>query len=187
MNDKGINNLSIQTRVEELNDFALLHKYFGNLAFRAIQKNNLYSGFAIGMERLTKLIKENKFNIAEFRNDPVEGVREFLHGYFADRGGNMPDIWIEGNTVYLETKICKNCLTIEAEKLAEQCHEDVCAIYCRTFAKGIVSVLEDFFPEIVINFYNVSSRRDGKESDCREAFQVLSPKRVENPNFFKVR
>ena len=71
--------------------------------------------------------------------------------------------------------------TIEAEKLAEQCHEDVCAIYCRTFAKGIVSVLEDFFPEIVINFYNVSSRRDGKDSDCKEAFQVLSPKRIKNP------
>ena len=181
MNDKGINNLSIQTRVEELNDFALLHRKFGNTAFRAIEKNNLYSGYAIGMERLTKLIKENKFNIEEFRSNPVEGVRKFLHGYFADRGGNMPDIWAEGNTVYLETKICKNCLTIEAEKLAEQCHEDVCAIYCRTFAKGIVSVLEDFFPEIVINFYNVSSRRDGKESDCREAFQILSPKRIENP------
>ena len=181
MNDKGINNLSIQTRVDELNDFALLHRKFGDLAFRAIQKNNYNTGYAIGMERLIKLIKEDKFNIEKFRSNPVEGVREFLHGYFEDRGGNMPDIWAEGNTVYLETKICKNCLTIEAEKLAEQCHEDVCAIYCRTFAKGIVSVLEDFFQEIVINFYNVSSRRDGKESDCREAFQILSPKRVENP------
>jgi len=181
MNDKGINNLSIQTRVEELNDFALLHSKFGNVAFRAIQKNNLYSGFAVGMERITKLIKKEKFDIEEFRSNPVEGVREFLHGYFADRGGNMPYIWAEGNTVFLETKFCKDCLTIEAEKLAEQCHEDVCAIYCRTFAKGIVSVLEDFFPEIVINFYNVSSRRDGKDSDCREAFQVLSSKRIENP------
>ena len=181
MNDKEINNLSIQTRVEELNNFALLHHKFGNIAFRAIQKNNYYSGFAIGMERLTKLIKEDKFDIKAFQQNPVEGVREFLQGYFANRGGNMPDIWIEGNTVYLETKICKNCLTIEAEKLTEQCHEDVCAIYCRTFAKGIVSVLEELFPEIVINFYNVSSRRDGKDSDCREAFQVLSPKRVENP------
>ena len=181
MNDKGINNLSIQTRVEELNDFALLRRKFGNLAFRAIQKNNYYSGFAIGMERITKLLKEEKFDIEIFRQDPIEGVREFLLGYFVDRGGNMPDIWIEGNTVYLETKFCKNCLTIEAEKLAEQCHEDVCAIYCRTFAKGIVSVLEDFFPEIVINFYNVSSRRDGKDSDCKEAFPVLSPKRIKNP------
>ncbi|MCF7793616.1 MAG: hypothetical protein K9N09_07455 [Candidatus Cloacimonetes bacterium] len=182
MNDKGINNLSLQTRIEELNDFALLHKKFGNIAFRAIQKNNSYSGFAVGMERLTKLTKAGKFDIEAFRQNPVEGVREFLQGYFADRGGNMPDIWAEGNTVFLETKFCKNCLTIEAEKLAEQCHEDICAIYCRTFAKGIVSVLEDFFPEIVINFYNVSSRRDGKESDCREAFQVLSPKRVKNPS-----
>ena len=104
MNDKGINNLSIQTRVEELNDFALLHRKFGNTAFRAIQKNNYHSGYAIGMERLTKLIKEIKFNIEEFRSNPIEGVREFLHGYFADRGGNMPDIWTEDNTVYLETK-----------------------------------------------------------------------------------
>ncbi|MDA3812888.1 MAG: hypothetical protein PF570_01415 [Candidatus Cloacimonetes bacterium] len=181
MNDKGINNLSIQTRVEELNDFTLLHSKFGNVAFRAIQKNNLYSGFTVGMERITKLLKEEKFDIEIFQQNPVEGVREFLHGYFEDRGGNMPDIWADGNTVFLETKFCKDCLTIEAEKLAEQCHEDVCAIYCRTFAKGIVSVLEDLFPEIVINFYNVSSRRDGKDSDCREAFQVLSPKRIENP------
>jgi len=181
MNDKGINNLSIQTRVEELNDFSLLHKKFGNVAFRAIQKNNYYSGYAIGMERITRLIKEDKFDIEAFRLNPINGVREFIHGYFTDRGGNMPNVFIEGNTVFLETKFCKNCLTIEAEKLAEQYHEDVCAIYCRTFAKGIVSVLEDFFPEIVINFYNVSSRRDGKDSDCREAFQVLSPKRVENP------
>ena len=182
MNDKGINNLSIQTRVDELNDFTLLHKNFGNVAFRAIQKNNFYSGFSVGMERITRLLKEDKFDIESFRQNPIDGVREFIHGYFADRGGNMPDIFIEGNTVFLETKFCKNCLTIEAEKLAEQCHEDVCAIYCRTFAKGIVSVLEELFPEIVINFYNVSSRRDGKDSDCREAFQVLSPKRVENPS-----
>ena len=123
----------------------------------------------------------NKYYIEALQQNSMEEVRDFLHGYFADRGGNMPDVWIEGDTVYLEIKFCKNCLTIEAEKLAEQCHEDVRAIYCRTFAKGIVSVLEDFFPEIVINFYNVSSRRDGKESDCREAFQVLSPKRVKNP------
>ncbi len=181
MNDKGINNLCIQTRVNELNDFAFLHRKFGNLAFRAIQKNNFYSGFAVGMERLIKLLKEEKIDIEAFRRNPVAGVRKFLYGYFTDRGGNMPDIWAEGNTVYLETKFCNKCLTIEAEKLAEQCHEDVCTIYCRTFAKGIVSVLEDLFPEIVINFYNVSSRRDGKNSDCREAFQVLSQKRVENP------
>jgi len=184
LNDKGINNLSIQTRVEELNDFALLHQKFGNIAFRAIQKNNFHSGYAVGMERLTKLIKKDRFDIKTFQQNPVKGVKEFLHGYFTDRGGNLPDIWIEGNTVFLETKFCKDCLTIEAEKMANHCHEDVCAIYCRTFANGIVSVLEEFFPEIVINFYNVSSRRDGRESDCREAFQVLSPNRVENPKSF---
>jgi len=37
----------------------------------------------------------------------VEGVREFIHGYFADRGGNMPDIWTEGNTVFLEQSTVK--------------------------------------------------------------------------------
>ncbi len=63
MNDKGINNLSIQTRVDELNNFSLLHKKFGNIAFRAIQKNNFHSGYAVGMERIVKLLKEEKFNI----------------------------------------------------------------------------------------------------------------------------
>lgn len=99
MIDIGINSLSIQTRVEELNDFALLHKKFGNVAFRAIQKNNFYSDFSVGMERLTKLLKAEKFDKTTFQQNPVAGVREFLHGYFADRGGNMPDIKIEGNTV----------------------------------------------------------------------------------------
>lgn len=67
MNDKGINNLSIQKRVKELNNFALLHKKFGNIAFRAIQKNNFYSGFSVGMERITKLLKADKFDIEAFR------------------------------------------------------------------------------------------------------------------------
>lgn len=182
MSPQSIDNLDLQTRTEELNDIALLYRHFGDIAFRAVQKNNLQAGFSLGMTRLIKLIKTGKFDAAEFRKDPVNGIRDFLFGYFVERGGNLPNVWSEGNTVYLETKACVHCLTISAEKLAEKCHQDVCTIYCRSFAFGMVQIFSELFPEIVINFYNVSSRRDGIDLDCREAFQILCSKRVENPH-----
>ncbi len=174
---KSIDNLNIQNRIDELNNIYELHKKFGNIAFNAIEKYYTNSGYAKGIEIITKLINENKFSKKEFTLNPIKIITEFLKGYFIERGGNQPEIWSKENVVYLKTEYCKYCVTIEAEQTAKHCHDDVCAIYCRAFAKGLISIFEDLFPGIIINFYNVSSRRDEKESDCLEAFQIIIPKR----------
>ncbi|NQV17603.1 MAG: hypothetical protein HQ534_03565 [Armatimonadetes bacterium] len=173
---KSIDNLSLQNRIDELNNIYELHKKFGNIAFNAIEKCYTNSGYAKGIDRITKLSYENKFSKKEFIFNPIKIIAEFLKGYFIERGGNMPKIWSEKNIVYLKTEFCKYCLTIEAEQTARHCHDDICAIYCRAFVKGLISIFEDLFPGIMINFYNVSSRRDCKESDCLEAFQIIIPK-----------
>ncbi|MFC1887608.1 hypothetical protein ACFLYK_02250 [Candidatus Cloacimonadota bacterium] len=172
---KSINNLKLSNRITELNNINLLQKEFGDTAFRAVENYYFNSGFQIGFDRLVKLVKEKLLTFEMLKNKPLDSVRDFLHGYFIDRGGNLPDVWHENGIVFLKTEYCKYCVTIEAEESAEKSHNDVCAIYCRSFAKGLVKVLEDFYPGLVINFYNVSSRRDGKDSDCVEAFQVITP------------
>jgi len=171
---KSIDNLNLQNRINELNNIYDLHQEFGDNAFKSIAKYYTNSGYAKGIEGITKLIKENRFCKKEFEEDPIKNIADFLRGYFSDRGGNLPEVWFEDNTVYLKTEYCKYCETIEAEISARHCHDDVCAIYCRAFAKGLISIFEELFPGIVINFYNVSSRRDGKDSDCVEAFQVIN-------------
>ncbi len=173
---KSIDNLSLQNRIEELNNIYKLYKKFGNIAFNAIEKYYTNSGYEKGIERITKLINENKFTKRGFTLNPIKTITEYLKGYFEDRGGNQPEIWSKGNVVYLKTEYCKYCVTIEAEQTAKHCHDDVCAIYCRAFAKGLLLIFEELFPGIKINFYNVSSRRDGKKSDCLEAFQIIIPK-----------
>jgi len=172
---KSINNLKLSNRIEELNSINSLYLEFGDQAFRAIEKYYFNSGYQTGFDRLIKLVNEKKLSKNDIVKSPLETIRDFLHGYFADRGGNLPEVWIEKNTVYLKTEFCRYCVTIEAEKTAAKCHDDICAIYCRSFAKGLVKVLEEFYPGLVINFYNHSSRRDGKDSDCVEAFQVIIP------------
>ena len=173
---KSIDNLNLQNRIDELNDIFELHNKFGNIAFNAIEKYYTNSGYAKGFDRITKLINNNLFSKNEFEQNPVKNITEFLKGYFIERGGNQPEIWSKENVVYLKTEYCKYCVTIEAEKSAKKCHDDICSIYCRSFVKGLISIFEDLFPGIIINFYNVSSRRDEKESDCLEAFQIIIPK-----------
>ena len=170
---KSIDNLNLKNRINELNNIYELHQVFDSNAFKTIARYYTNSGYAKGIERITKLLKENKFSRKEFEQDPVKNIADFLRGYFIDRGGNLLEVWFEENIVYLKTEYCKYCVTIEAERSAEHCLDDVCAIYCRAFAKGLISIFEDLSLGIVINFYNVSSRRDGKESDCVEAFQVI--------------
>ena len=172
---KSIDNLSLANRVNELNNIYDLHNTFGANAYKAIHKYYMNSGYSKGIERITKLLKEDKFSVLDFGKNPIKVIADFLHGYFVDRGGNLPEVWAEKNTVFLKTEYCKYCVTIEAEKTAKNCHEDVCAIYCRAFAQGLLSIFTDLFPGIIINFYNQSSQRQGKEIDCVEAFQVIIP------------
>jgi len=172
---KGISDFKLQTRIDEINNIFDLNNEFGNLAFRATERYYENSGYVAGYDRIVKLLKSGEFSKVKFLADPLEGVREFLHGFFVDRGGNLPEVWIENGVVLLKTEITKYCVTIEAEKTAKHCHNDICGIYCRAFAKGMISIFEAFFPGIIINFYNLTTQRDGKGSDCVEAFQILSP------------
>lgn len=174
-NKKGLESLDLETKIKELETINLLHEEFGDVAFRSVEKYYVYSGYITGMDRLSSLVKSGEFDAKTFWDDPVMAIEIFLRGYFVERGGNMPEIWSENRTVYLKTAYCKFCVTIEAEAHAPKCHNDVCYIYCRAFAKGMVKVLEEFFPGLIINFYNKSSRRDGEGMDCVEAFQIVTP------------
>jgi len=169
---KGLDNLSLEARKQEIDTIRHLYDAFGEPAFRAIQRYHFSTGYQKGFEMLSTLLSEEAFSDLSFRQDPVTGVEAFLVTYFRRRGGNMPDIWSEKDTVYLQTKAEIFCVTEEAEKHALKCHTDVCNIYCRSFIRGYINILEAVYPGIIIHFYNVSSRRDDKRSDCVEAFQV---------------
>ena len=164
--------MDVEARVLELRSISELHDAFGREAFRAVRRLHLSTGYARGFRLLQTLVGEKAFSLDDFRRDPVAGVESFLREYFTRRGWNMPDIWSEGDTVFLRTCADVFCITEEAERSAPVCHGDVCNIYCRAFAEGLVSTLSEFFPALVINFHNVSTRRDTQRSDCVEAFQV---------------
>ena len=169
---KGLDNLCLKARKKEIDTIRHLYDVFGEPAFRAIQKYHFSTGYQKGFELLSTVLAEDLFADETFREDPVSGVKTFLVTYFERRGGNMPDIWSENDTVYLRTKAEVFCVTEEAEKQALKCHTDVCNIYCRSFIQGYISIIEAVYPGVIIHFYYVSSRRDDKRSDCVEAFQV---------------
>lgn len=175
MSEKGINTVEYEDRKNDLSNIQVLFNEFGNPAYRAIEKYNTGIGYESGIERLTQLIKEKKFTKSRFMADPVKGIEEFLHGFFKDRGGNLPKVWSEKNTVFLMTEISVPCITIEAEKEAPIRHREICSVYCRAEVKGLIQIFEDFFPGIQIQFYNVSSRRSQEGDDCVEAFKVIVP------------
>ena len=102
-NKKSIDSLNIETRIAELKDIKKLHEEFGDPAFVAIRKYYQNSGYMKGYERLSRLVSNEKIHKKDILNNPVKSVENFLSGYFKDRGGNMPEIWSEKNTVYLKT------------------------------------------------------------------------------------
>jgi len=169
---KGLDNLNVKAREKEINTIKYFFDEFGEPAFRTIQKYHFSIGYQKGFELLNNQLNNKQFSKKKFWKDPVCGVKEFLIKYFKQRGGNMPEIWSENDTVYLKTATEVFCVTEEAEKKALKCHTDVCNFYCRSFVEGLIGIFEEVFPGIIINFYNISSRRDEKRSDCVEAFQV---------------
>lgn len=175
MREKGINTVDYENRKNDLSKIRFLYNEFGNLTYRAIEKYNTGIGYECGIERLTRLIKEKKFSKSQFMADPVKGIETFLHGFFKDRGGNLPKVWSEKNTVFLMTEISVPCITIEAEKEVPIRHREICSVYCRAEVKGLIQIFEDLFPGIQIQFYNVSSRRGPEGDDCVEAFKVIVP------------
>jgi hypothetical protein len=175
MSDRGINTVDFEKRKRDLRQIQVLYEMFGNAAYRAMEKYYAGIGYETGVERLVKLIEEGRFSEQGFRANPVKEIEDFLLGYFQDRGGNLPKIWSEGNTVFLMTEAAVDCVTVKAEKAIGIKHRDICNVYCRAEAKGMIKIFEDFFPEISIQYYNASSRRTKEGNDCIEAFQVIAP------------
>jgi len=174
MPGKGLAATDIQTKLEDLATINTLHAAFGDLAFPAARRYHHAMGYAAGVERLACLVAAGDFDREKFLVDPASGVAAWLQGFFAERGGNQPEIWSEGRTAYLRTRACKTCLVVEAEKQLPSRHREVCFVYCRAWAEGYVTALVEMFPSITVHYYNVSSRRHGEGEDCTEAFQVIA-------------
>lgn len=172
---KSIDSLELKTRKDELSNINTLYNEFGDPVYLAVDKYFTNTGYEAGFERIVKLLEKKEFSKKIFLENPVKAVENHIHGFFADRGGNMPDVWSENNTVFLKTEKNAPCITTEAEKEIKVFHKDICQVYCRSFVKGFVKVFEDLFPGILINFYNASSRREKDSKDCIEAFQVIVP------------
>ncbi len=171
----GLAAVSLAEKLADLDAVASLHAAFGDVAWPVLRRQYLAAGYQAGVERLARELQAGRFTPEAFTADPVAGVRDWLAGFFADRGTDRPDLWAEDATVYLRTRGCARCLTREAEQQRPVAHEEVCFVYCRAWVEGYVMVLGDLFPGVLINYHNVDSRRAGAGHDCVEAFQVVAP------------
>ncbi len=172
---QGLQATNLSAKLSDLSAVNALHAEFGDLAWPVLRRQYLALGYGEGVGRLTRLLETGDFSREKFAADPVDGVRVWLQGFFDDRGGAMPEIWVEDNTVFLCTRACKQCLTIDAEFTKPVAHREICYIYCRAWAEGYVQAVADLFPGLVVHYHNVDSQRAGPEHDCVEAFQVVAP------------
>jgi hypothetical protein len=172
---QGLTATDLEAKLADLGEVNALHDAFGDRAWPVLRRQYLALGYSEGVARLTRLLADDGFDGDAFAADPVDGVRAWLKGFFDDRGAAMPDIWREGRTVYLRTQACKQCLTVDAERVRPVAHREICYVYCRAWAEGYVQAVADLFPGVVVHYHNVDSRRDGPEHDCVEAFQVVGP------------
>ncbi|RKZ13125.1 hypothetical protein DRQ50_10905 [bacterium] len=174
-NNQGLTATDLDAKLADLAGVNALHAAFGDLAWPVLRRQYLALGYQEGVARLVGALETGDFDRAEFAADPIEGIRAWLQGFFDDRGAAMPDIWREGRTVYLRTKACRECLTVNAEARLPVAHREICYVYCRAWAEGYVQAVADLFPGVVIHYHNEDSRRDGVGHDCVEAFQVVLP------------
>jgi len=170
---KQDDNLQLNQRIDEFNDMKLLFNTFGEVAYRATQKYFFYHGYEIGYEKVLKAVKNGELTPPIFQSNPVEIIKQFLIGFFKERGGNQPDIWIEKSVIYLRTKKEVWCPAPPAVEKSGVQHKDICNIHKRSLVMGLVIVFEEFFPGLVINGYGDSSRFDDEKSDCVEAYQII--------------
>ncbi|MBN2460784.1 MAG: hypothetical protein JXB60_04175 [Candidatus Cloacimonetes bacterium] len=163
---------SIASRFKDLKEIEILLHTFGKQACTLIEKYHFYKGYQAGIRRLLAMIAEDRFDLIAFTVKPRVEIRNFLAGFFNDRGGNQPEIWLENTTIFLKTPGSRECITLEAEKKNPVPHQDICFIYCRSFALGLISIFADLIPGLKVSHYNISSRRL-PGGDCVEAFQIV--------------
>lgn len=172
---RGLQALGLDAKIDDLKGVNALHEACGERAWPLLRKQYLALGYAEGVARLTRLAAAGDFDAAGLAADPVAGARAWLQGFFDDRGGAMPEIRAEDRTVYLRTKECRRCHTLEAETTEPVPHGEICYVYCRAWAEGYMEVLADLVPGLVIHYHNADSRRSGTGHDCVEAFQIVVP------------
>ncbi len=172
---KGLTAINLEAKKADLQDINSMHNAYGDGVYPVLRKQYLGLGYQASVERMTSKVAAAQFDPEAFLKDPVEGVKDWLQGFFDDRGAAMPEIWSEDDTVHLMTRACNKCLTLDAEKETPVPHGEVCYVYCRAWAEGYVNLLVDLFPGLSINYYNKDSRRVGCGHDCLEAFQIISP------------
>ena len=173
---KGLAATDLVAKMDDLQGINALVAAYGDGAWPVLRKQYLALGYAAGAARLARLLAAGGWDPGCVARDPVDAVRAWLQGWFDDRAGAMPDVWAEGATVYLRTRGCRRCLTVEAEAREPVPHAEVCFTYCRAWAEGYVSVLADVAPGLQLNYHNADSRRAGPGHDCVEAFQVVWPR-----------
>ncbi len=172
---QGLAATDLEGKLNDLRGVNALHAACGDRAWSLLRKQYLALGYSEGVARLARLAADGRFDADEFAADPVDGARAWLQDFFDDRGTAMPDIWAEGRTIFLRTKECRQCLTLDAEVRLPVPHGEICYVYCRAWAEGYMDVLTDLMPGLVIHYHNADSRRDGPGHDCVEAFQMVTP------------
>ena len=120
MSGTSISDFKLETRISELNQVAALHRRFGGVAFKAMRRYYLAAGYQAGVDRLLHLIATYDEYEKGFEKEPIRYISDFLFGFFKDRGGNLPEVWTEDDTVFLKTEDTAYCVTIAAEKDAER-------------------------------------------------------------------
>lgn len=175
MEGSGLQATGLSAKRADLEAVNALHAKYGDRCWPLLRKQYLALGYAEGVARLARLAAAGEDPLPGVGEDPAEAARAWLQGFFDDRGAAMPEIWAEDGTVYLRTRECRRCLTLEAEKSVPVAHGEICYAYCRAWAEGYMDVLTDLVPGVVIHYHNADSRRAGPGHDCVEAFQVVGP------------
>ncbi|MCP4571114.1 MAG: hypothetical protein GY838_02055 [bacterium] len=172
---RGLQATGLEAKLDDLRGVNALQVACGDRAWPLLRKQYLALGYSEGVARLTRLAAAGDLDSTSLAADPVEWARAWLQGFFDDRRGAMPEIWAEDGTVFLRTKECRRCLTLEAETQEPVPHGEICYAYCRAWAEGYMDVLTDLVPGLVVHYHNADSRRTGPGHDCVEAFQVVTP------------
>ncbi len=172
-------NQDVEARTKEFSDIAVLYEHFGDNAYKAVEKYYIAIGYEAGFEILMNAAKTGKITCKNIIEDPVGSLREMLIEYFVSRQGKMPEIWNDGNTIFLKTPKCEWCPTPEARNKSGVKYKDICTVHRRAFVRGLMTSVETFVPSVSVNYYNVGSRLKKPPEDCVEAFQIIAPDVVE--------
>jgi hypothetical protein len=166
-------NLSLQERVAEFAGIKKLVEEFGEPAYRATERYYEAAGYEVAYDLILKMVEHGSLSQAQIRAEPVQTVHTLLTRFFEERGGNQPELIVQGDTVYLTTRRATWCPAPQAIRTVGIEHSDICFIHKRAFAEGIATALSEFMPGLKLQVWNVSSRNAPDKGDCTEAYKII--------------